>query len=112
MTKTKFDALSTSVDLALAWNAAAFVVFQRTIDIQSAMLKGDPSGGPEARRMVNEKLAAAQEGTIDAWRAACGVAACPPMTLAAAQLAAAKVVNAAMRPAIRRARANARRLAK
>jgi hypothetical protein len=105
-------AVAAAFDYAAAWNAAAFVIARRTIEIQFALARGDFSGGPEASRMVVEKFAAAQEGAAAAWRETMRHALLPPANPYRAGAVAASIAKAATRPALRRARANAKRLRK
>lgn len=108
----RFNAVSAAFDFAAAWNAAAFVVARRSIEIQCALARGDFSGGPEATRMVIEKFAAAQEGGVAAWGEAMRHAVRPPASAYRAGAAAASIAQTATRPALRRACANAKRLRK
>lgn len=96
-------------DAALAANAASVTIGLRLLRLQQAMLAGDMSGGPEARRMVLEKVAAAQQGY---WAGASALA--RAMTAQGADYwnVSARVAAAALAPSYRKARANARRLAR
>lgn len=88
--------------------ATGYVVATRL----ARMATGAPSveGALEAERMVTEKLSAAIEGGVAASRVLSGVAFAPgPMAAAGMMVAAGE---AALRPAKRRVRANARRLSR
>lgn len=97
------------LDAATTLNAAAMTVAMRVFRMQQAMLFGDASGGPEARRMVSEKLRAAQKGYWAGVQSATALMLSPP---ASWWNGAAGVARATLRPGSRKARANARRLTK
>lgn len=104
------DPFSLWMETALAMNAAGLTVAMRMLRLQQAMLAGDLSGGSEARRMVTEKLIAAQTG---AWRmgmAFASLALTPPRTRTSANNRARAAIASGLRPGYARARANARRL--
>lgn len=90
--------------------AAGFVVATRLA--RMAAEGGQPSakGTIEAHRMLSEKMAAAFEGGVAASRVMAGLAAAAGPVSAAGVMVAAS--EAALRPAARRLKANARRLAR
>ena len=104
------DPLSLWFETALAMNAAALTIAVRTMKLQQAWLAGDLTGGPEASRMVIEKIAAAQAGAMRAGLAMASMAIAPPRTAKGLRAKTAAAVAAGARPGFRKARANARRL--
>lgn len=80
--------------------------------MQRAFLSGDFSGGVEAQRMVTEKIIAAQQGFFAAAMASAGEMANPPRTEKQVEKSVAKIVKAATKPAVKKVRANAKRLTK
>jgi hypothetical protein len=104
------DPFSIWVETMLAMNAAGLTIRMRLLRLQQAMLSGDASGGPEASRMVTEKIVAAQAG---AWRMGAEMAALvlsPPRSATAAATRTRAAVAAGVRPGFKKARTNARRL--
>lgn len=102
--------------LAFEWasaaNAAGLVIALRFARLQTAMLSGDLSGGPEASRMVSEKWAAGFEGWTAAgayWPAYWGAAARGWTEAASVSTA---MASAFLAPGARKARTNARRLSR
>ena len=95
------------IETATAANAAAMTIGMRMLKMQQAMLLGDASGGPEARRMVTEKIAAAQAGYWALAKAMTPMMWSPPTTLWDGFDA---LSSAMLRPAYKKARRNARRL--
>lgn len=98
------------IETALAMNAAALTIAMRMLRMQQAMLSGDLSGGPEASRMVTEKIAAAQTGALRMGMGFASMAMDPPRSMGTAEKRARAAVASGVRPAFNKARANARRL--
>lgn len=98
-------------ETAVAMNAAALTISMRLFRMQQAILLGDPTGGAESRRMVIEKVLAAQHGY---WRGAEAVVDLmferPGTADYWSKVSA--VPSAALRPGFSKARSNARRLTK
>ncbi|MGE0747574.1 MAG: hypothetical protein AB7K86_20110 [Rhodospirillales bacterium] len=90
---------------AAAMNAAAFTIAARHALVARALFSGDPSGGPEVRRMIAEKGTAAAEGYVR-WLATL------PAMYASMWQHAFIGQRAFARPALRKVRANMKRLAK
>lgn len=97
-------------DWAFSNAAAAATIWHRLSMFGATALMSETERQAEARRMVGEKIAAAYEGgwkaslaaTEAMWGAALGKK--PTVSTAAA------IADAAVRPALRKAKANARRL--
>jgi hypothetical protein len=104
------DLFSLWFETAAAMNAAALTIVSRSMKLQQAWLSGDMTGGPEASRMVIEKIAAAQAGALRAGFAMASIAINPARSEAGRRAKATAVIAAAARPGFRKARANARRL--
>jgi hypothetical protein len=105
-----FNPLTAWFETATAMNAAATTIVIRSMRMQAAMLAGDATGGPEAKTMVSEKIEAMNDG----YKAA--LAAAPLMWAARTPQAywngAAGMSMAAAAPGMKKARANAKRLAR
>jgi len=98
------------VDWAFSSASAAATIWHRMSMFGAAAMMSETERRAEAARMVGEKVAAAYEGS---WKA--GLAATEAMWGAAlgrkpTVATAAAIADAAVRPALRKARANARRL--
>lgn len=104
------DPFSLWMETALAMNAAALTIAMRTMNLSHAMLAGDLSGGPEASRMVMEKIIAAQTGALRMGFGFASMALRPPRSLKAAENRTRAAVASGVRPGFKTARANARRL--
>lgn len=104
------DPFSLFVESALAMNAAMVTIAMRSMKIQQAMLAGDLSGGPEASRMVIEKISAAQTGALRMGFGFASMAMSPPRSMEAAEKRTRAAVASGVRPGFDKARANARRL--
>lgn len=104
------DPFSLWIETALAMNAAALTIGVRMLKLQQAMLSGDLSGGPEATRMVIEKIVAAQTGAIRLGLGAMSMALAPLRTVRSWGTRTRAAIAEGARPGFRRARANARRL--
>lgn len=89
---------------------AATTIAMRGFAIQRAVINGDPTGGPEARSMVAEKVFAMQQGCIAAAFATTENLMRPVLSVDDARRAATRVQDAAAAPALRAVRANAKRL--
>ena len=96
-------------DMASAANAAAVTIGVRAVTIPIGMMTGDARATAESQRMVNEKLAAINDGYLAVWRTL------PKM--AAATLHPENLLSEAFRagfvfsqPGMRKAEANAKRL--
>lgn len=99
-------------ETASALSAASLTIGARVVRMQQAMLRGDLSGGPEAHRMVAEKVKAAGEGYFAGMAAMTDLMTAPPTSAEDMWNAAAKVGRASTKPGYAKARANARRLSK
>ncbi len=108
----RYDPFSAWFQTSLAMNAASVTVAIRLYRMQQAMLSGDPSGGPEARRMVKEKVAAGREGYFRGAKAMTALMLAPPATAAGCWNSLAVAAFASAGPGYAKARANARRLTK
>ena len=96
--------------LAALGPASGYVVAARLARMTAEAGVPTSDGAREAERMVTEKVSAAFEGVVAANRVLSGVAFAPnPLAAAGMMLAAGE---AALRPARRRVRANARRLSR
>ncbi len=94
-------------DACLAGQAATTTIAIRSMRLQIAMMTGDCTGGPEGRRMIEEKFKATREGAFAASRRVVRASFKGPMALAAETP---EILMAAARPAMKKSRANARRL--
>ena len=106
----RHDPFSLWMEAGLAMNAAALTITMRIMKVQQAMLTGDLSGGPEASRMVIEKIIAAQTGALRMGVGLASMALRPPRSLKAAENRTRAAVASGVRPGFKKARANARRL--
>lgn len=100
------------LDTSTAMNAAAATILIRSVRMQAALLAGDASGGPETRRMVEEKTRALGDGTIRLWSELPALAAAQWRAGAAVWQTALAASYAFSRPGLRTTRANAKRLSR
>ena len=103
-----FNPLSAWLETVTAMSATSTTIAMRVMRINTALLAGDVSGGSEAKSMVCEKITAAQDGYVAA------LAVAPRLWSARSGqsfLNAAAAMNmAASAPALKKVRANAKRL--
>ena len=97
-------------DTGVAAQAAGITIAARTARMATAILSGDPSGGPERRRMVSEKLAAADAGFRALARHSPLLILARPQTGSDLMALQARLAAAFLAPGYGTARRNARRL--
>ena len=108
-----------STDLASTWALsgayAAATIWQRLSLMGAVAMMSDADRRLEATRMVGEKLAATVEGGLNAGVQTMHIAAaiaCGRIGPAELLSAPSAILNAGLQPALRRARANSRRLSR
>lgn len=106
------DPFSLWFETAAAMNAAALTIAARTLKLQQAVLAGDLTGGPEASRMVVEKIVAAHQGALRMGLAMASMALAPPRSATGLRAKTVAAIAAGARPGFKKARANARRLSR